>query len=68
MSAQPGEPAARAADLTGKVALITGGTAGAGLETGLRLARRGACVVVTGRSPEGGEHALAQPHAVSDQA
>jgi 2-hydroxycyclohexanecarboxyl-CoA dehydrogenase len=68
MSAQPGEPAAGAGDLTGKVALITGGTAGVGLETGLRLARRGARVVVTGRSPEGGEHALAQLHAVSGQA
>jgi 2-hydroxycyclohexanecarboxyl-CoA dehydrogenase len=83
MTAQPAEPAAGtpdaavtgsaantagAYDLTGKVALITGGTGGVGLETGLRLARRGALVVVTGRSPEGGEHALAQLRAVSDQA
>ena len=68
MSVQPGEPAAGTADLAGKVALITGGTAGVGLETGLRLARRGARVVVTGRSPEGGERALAQLRAVSDLA
>ena len=68
MSAQPGEPAAGVNDVKGKVALITGGTGGVGLETGLLLARRGARVVVTGRSPEGGEHALAQLHAASDQA
>ena len=61
------QPAAGAADLAGKVALITGGTGGVGLETGLRLARRGALVVVTGRSPEGGERALAQLRAVSDR-
>jgi 2-hydroxycyclohexanecarboxyl-CoA dehydrogenase len=62
------QPAAGAADLAGKVALITGGTGGVGLETGLRLARRGALVVVTGRSPEGGERALTQLRAVSDPA
>jgi NAD(P)-dependent dehydrogenase (short-subunit alcohol dehydrogenase family) len=44
------EEPVRQGDLAGKVALITGGTAGVGLETGLRLARRGAQVVVNGRS------------------
>jgi 3-oxoacyl-[acyl-carrier protein] reductase len=53
-------------DLTGQVALITGGTAGVGLETGLRLARRGATVVVTGRSRETGEGAVACLRSVSD--
>jgi 3-oxoacyl-[acyl-carrier protein] reductase len=53
-------------DLTGQVALITGGTAGVGLETGLRLARRGATVVVTGRSRETGEGAVARLRSVSD--
>ena len=47
------EPAA--ADLAGKVALITGGTAGVGLETGWRLARRGVslAVVLTGMGTDG---------------
>jgi 2-hydroxycyclohexanecarboxyl-CoA dehydrogenase len=67
MSAQPGEPAAGADDLTGNVALITGGTAGVGLETGLRLARRGARVVVTGRSRESGERALSVLRPVSER-
>lgn len=53
-------------DLDGKVALITGGTGGVGLETGLRLARRGANVVITGRTPERGETALSTLRAVSD--
>ena len=44
--------------LEGAVALITGGTAGVGLETGARLARRGAHVVITGRTPQRGEEAL----------
>jgi 3-oxoacyl-[acyl-carrier protein] reductase len=58
MSAQP--------DLAGKVALITGGTAGVGLETGLRLARRGARVVVTGRSQETAERSLDLLRSVSE--
>jgi 2-hydroxycyclohexanecarboxyl-CoA dehydrogenase len=67
MSAQQGERPTDAADLTGKVALITGGTAGVGLETGLRLARRGAHVVVTGRSRESGDRALSVLRPVSER-
>lgn len=47
-------------DLASKVALITGGTGGVGLESALRLARRGATVVVTGRTKERGAPALAR--------
>ena len=61
------EEPVRQGDLAGKVALITGGTAGVGLETGLRLARRGAQVVVNGRSQEGGERALSALRAVSER-
>ena len=53
-------------DLAGKCALITGGTGGVGLETALRLARRGADVIVTGRTAERGEAALARLREVSD--
>ena len=56
-----------APDLVGKVALITGGTSGVGLETALRLACRGAHVAVTGRGPERGESALSRLRAVSDK-
>lgn len=45
-------------DLSGKVALILGGTGGVGLRTAERLARQGASVVVTGRSAYKGEQAL----------
>jgi NAD(P)-dependent dehydrogenase (short-subunit alcohol dehydrogenase family) len=40
-------------------ALITGGTAGIGLEAARLLAQEGATVIVTGRSPERGEEAVA---------
>jgi 2-hydroxycyclohexanecarboxyl-CoA dehydrogenase len=53
-------------DLTGKLALITGGTGGVGLETGRRLARRGAHVVITGRSAERAEEAVKELRTVSD--
>jgi 2-hydroxycyclohexanecarboxyl-CoA dehydrogenase len=55
-------------DIRGQCALITGGTSGVGLEVGLRLARRGADVVVTGRSAERGAAALDRLRAVSDTA
>lgn len=45
-------------DLSGKVALILGGTGGVGLRTAERLVRQGARVVVTGRSEEKGLKAL----------
>jgi NAD(P)-dependent dehydrogenase (short-subunit alcohol dehydrogenase family) len=37
-------------DLTGKVAIVTGATAGLGLETALQLAKKRAKVYITGRS------------------
>ncbi len=41
-------------DLTGRTALVTGGTAGIGLETCIGLARAGAHVVLTTRDPQRG--------------
>lgn len=55
-------------DLEGKVALITGGTSGVGLRSARLLARRGAHVVVTGRSAEGGEAALAELRELTEAA
>ena len=45
-------------ELQGKTALVTGGTAGIGLETTRLLARAGADVVITGRDVERGKRAL----------
>src|SRR4051812_26629664 len=39
-------------DLTGRVAIVTGGYSGLGLETSLSLARSGATVVVPARRPD----------------
>jgi NAD(P)-dependent dehydrogenase (short-subunit alcohol dehydrogenase family) len=47
-------------DLTGKVVLITGGTAGLGKETARALASAGATVVITARSDEKGTAAVAE--------
>jgi NAD(P)-dependent dehydrogenase (short-subunit alcohol dehydrogenase family) len=44
--------------LDNKVALVTGGTAGIGLETARLLAGNGAQVVISGRDPEKGKAAL----------
>jgi NAD(P)-dependent dehydrogenase (short-subunit alcohol dehydrogenase family) len=46
-------------ELDNKVALVTGGTAGIGLETARLLARNGAHVVISGRDVEKGKAALA---------
>jgi NAD(P)-dependent dehydrogenase (short-subunit alcohol dehydrogenase family) len=44
----------------GKLAVVTGATGGLGYETALALARAGAEVIVTGRSPEKGRAAIEQ--------
>jgi NAD(P)-dependent dehydrogenase (short-subunit alcohol dehydrogenase family) len=46
-------------EFSSKVALVTGGTAGIGLETARLLASGGAQVVISGRDPEKGKAALA---------
>lgn len=45
-------------DMQGKVALVTGGTAGVGLRSAELLARAGAKIIVSGRSQKGGDAAL----------
>lgn len=54
-------------DFTDKVALITGATSGVGLETAVQLAKRGATVVVNGRSAERGKDAMDRLREVSDK-
>ncbi|MDO7836414.1 SDR family NAD(P)-dependent oxidoreductase [Sphingobium sp. HBC34] len=46
------EEIARAVDLTGKLAVITGGAAGLGLETARALALAGADIFIAGRRPQ----------------
>ncbi|MBW7459362.1 SDR family NAD(P)-dependent oxidoreductase, partial [Paenibacillus sepulcri] len=46
-------------DLTGKVAIVTGGYSGIGLETSRVLAEAGATVIVPVRTPEKAQQALA---------
>ena len=50
MEERVGNSAAR--DLSGRVAIVTGGGTGLGLEIALVLARRGAAVAIASRSPE----------------
>lgn len=45
-------------DLSGKVAIVTGGNSGLGFYTCLELARKGAKVIIAGRSEEKGNTAL----------
>lgn len=47
-------------DLSGRVALVTGGTSGIGLATAAKLATAGAQVVICGRNPERGQAAVAE--------
>src|SRR3954447_7464270 len=47
-------------DLTGKVAIVTGGSSGLGLETARALAGAGAQLIVPARRPEHAEQALAE--------
>jgi NAD(P)-dependent dehydrogenase (short-subunit alcohol dehydrogenase family) len=50
----------RQGELSGQTALVTGGTAGIGLESARLLASAGAAVTITGRNVERGEKALAE--------
>lgn len=50
-----GEQALRGADLTGKVAIVTGGTSGLGEETARVLAKAGARVIITCRNDQMGQ-------------
>jgi retinol dehydrogenase 14 len=60
----PNEPdlpstASRHAELVGKSAVVTGATEGIGFHTARLLASRGATVLITGRDPQRGSHAVA---------
>src|SRR3546814_12144369 len=55
-------------DLSGKVALVTGGNGGIGYWTGLHLARKGAQVMLACRSPARAEAALATMRAAAPTA
>lgn len=45
-------------DLTGKIAVVTGGTSGIGLETAVQLAQHGADVIILGSSEARGQSAV----------
>jgi len=55
-------------DLTGKVALITGGSRGLGREMALGFARRGADIAVASRKPDACERAAAEVEALGRRA
>jgi gluconate 5-dehydrogenase len=55
-------------DLTGRRALVTGGSAGIGLGIARGLARAGATVAIAGRTPERLERALAELHEIRPDA
>ena len=46
-------------EMTGKLAIVTGGTGGLGFETALGLARAGATVIVAARNPQKAKQAVA---------
>lgn len=55
-------------ELAGKVALVTGGTAGVGLRSAELLAKAGAAVIVSGRSEKNGAAACARLRALGAEA
>lgn len=54
------DPVCKPQDLTGKTAVVTGGTTGLGFETALGLAKMGAKVIITGCSESRGRAAVAE--------
>ena len=54
--------------LAGKVALVAGGTRGAGRGIAMELGAAGATVYVTGRSGEGGQSEYARPETIEETA
>src|ERR1044071_2292294 len=54
--------------LTGKVALVSGGTRGGGRGIAVELGAAGATVYVTGRSSGGGQGGMARPETIEETA